>query len=316
MCIMESSLLVLLLSLASLANAATWDYDATGNKGPSHWEPSAVCKAKRQSPINIVMEDTEYDEDLPNLQFTDYDNVHANTTYTLKNNGHTAVVNMAHNGNQGTTRSKVAFQGDTYAAFQFHFHWGKDDTTGSEHTVDGMSYAAELHIVHYNTKYDFGSAEFLSKGDGLLVVGTFIKKGAAHPSMNKLTDHFGRVTYSDTDYSIPTFPLDELLSNDVSTHYMHYKGSLTTPPCSEAVMWIVSNSPVTMDETQFAQFRALHAHQASSMDPAKYISGNYRPVMALHGREVSRSFEDVISSASTLKMSTLLLPTLLALIYV
>ena len=60
------------------------------------------------------MDDTEYDEDLPNLQFTDYDNVHANTTYTLKNNGHTAVVNMAHNGNQGTTRSKVAFQGKLF----------------------------------------------------------------------------------------------------------------------------------------------------------------------------------------------------------
>ena len=62
----------------------------------------------------------------------------------------------------------------------------------------------------------------------------------------------------DTDYTIPTFPLDELLSNDVSTHYMHYKGSLTTPPCSEAVMWIVSNSPVTMDETQV---RSLCDHQ-------------------------------------------------------
>ena len=62
----------------------------------------------------------------------------------------------------------------TYQLAQFHAHWGGENARGSEHTVDGKSFSAELHLVHFNTKYgDLGNA--VDKPDGLAVLGMFIK---------------------------------------------------------------------------------------------------------------------------------------------
>ena len=62
----------------------------------------------------------------------------------------------------------------TYQLAQFHAHWGGENSRGSEHTVDGKSFSAELHLVHFNTKYgDLGNAA--DKPDGLAVLGMFIK---------------------------------------------------------------------------------------------------------------------------------------------
>ena len=64
-----------------------------------------------------------------------------------------------------------------YQLAQFHAHWGGENARGSEHTVDGKAFSAELHLVHYNTKYgDLGTA--VDKPDGLAVLGMFIKAGA------------------------------------------------------------------------------------------------------------------------------------------
>ena len=66
---------------------------------------------------------------------------------------------------------------DVYQLAQFHAHWGGENARGSEHTVDGKAFSAELHLVHYNTKYgDLGTA--VDKPDGLAVLGMFIKAGA------------------------------------------------------------------------------------------------------------------------------------------
>ena len=59
---------------------------------------------------------------------------------------------------------------------QLHAHWGHQSGHGSEHTIDGKSYDAELHIVHYNTKYDNPGAA-LDQEDGLAVLGIFLSVG-------------------------------------------------------------------------------------------------------------------------------------------
>ena len=64
---------------------------------------------------------------------------------------------------------------DEYKVLQLHFHWGSDDTKGSEHTYDGMAFPMELHVVHWNSKYlKAGSADLdtiLTSVDGLAVTG-------------------------------------------------------------------------------------------------------------------------------------------------
>ena len=59
---------------------------------------------------------------------------------------------------------------------QLHAHWGHQSGHGSEHTINGKSYDAELHIVHYNTKYDNPGAA-LDQEDGLAVLGIFLSVG-------------------------------------------------------------------------------------------------------------------------------------------
>ena len=60
---------------------------------------------------------------------------------------------------------------------QFHLHWGKNDSEGSEHLVDGKSYSAELHIVNWNSQLYTSPAEAVksNKQDGLIVLGIFLK---------------------------------------------------------------------------------------------------------------------------------------------
>uniref|UniRef100_A0A8C2MBN7 Carbonic anhydrase n=1 Tax=Cricetulus griseus TaxID=10029 RepID=A0A8C2MBN7_CRIGR len=75
----------------------------------------------------------------------------------------------------------------TYRLIQFHFHWGSSDGHGSEHTVNKTKYAAELHLVHWNTKYgDFGKA--VQHPDGLAVLGIFLKIGPATKGLQKVLD--------------------------------------------------------------------------------------------------------------------------------
>jgi hypothetical protein len=73
---------------------------------------------------------------------------------------------------------------DTYVFQQLHFHWGSDDSIGSEHTVNGKSYPGELHLVHYNSKYgDYKSA--LKHSDGLAVLGVLFQVSPINYSQNE-----------------------------------------------------------------------------------------------------------------------------------
>ena len=131
---------------------------------------------------------------------------------------------------------------------QIHAHWGMDGGAGSEHTVDGLSYEAELHIVHYNTKYS-SAGEAFEKPDGLAVLGMFLKVGKTHPELEKV---FSKL--KDLDQVYDTTSLDELLEVDkilpADKSYFTYPGSLTTPPLHESVTWIVFKQPIEISEDQ------------------------------------------------------------------
>ena len=75
---------------------------------------------------------------------------------------------------------------DRYVFQQLHFHWGSDDNSGSEHTVDGRAYAGEMHLVHYNSKYgDYKSA--VKNSDGLAVLGILFQVNSINYSQNETT---------------------------------------------------------------------------------------------------------------------------------
>ena len=84
-----------------------------------------------------------------------------------------------------------------YELWQFHAHWGKEDGHGSEHTVDGKNYAAELHLVHWNKKY--GTPDIaVDKPDGLSVLGMLIKVGEKpHQEFDKVVQALKKIPCKD-----------------------------------------------------------------------------------------------------------------------
>ncbi|KAK3551438.1 hypothetical protein QTP70_017316, partial [Hemibagrus guttatus] len=233
-----------------------WGYGA--NNGPDKWhEKFPIANGPRQSPIDIVTSETQYDPELRPLTLR-YD---PSVSLDIINNGHSVQVTFADDEDKSTLTAGPVI--GTYRLKQFHFHWGSRDDKGSEHTVDGKLYPAELHLVHWNTTYsNFGVAA--SKSDGLAVVGVFLE-GA-------------QTTFANFD---PTLLLPSTLD------YWTYDGSLTTPPLLESVTWIVCKKSISVSSAQMKKFRGLLF--STEEEPECNMVDNYRPPQPLKDRKVRSS---------------------------
>jgi carbonic anhydrase len=219
-----------------------WTYDAVDRW--SALDPDyAACAGKQQSPIDIRHAEKV---DLPALRF-DY---HAGPLKFLLNNGAAIRVNYHDAANF------LVVGPDRYPLTQFHFH------RPSEETVDGKSYAMEIHLMHQS-------------GDGRVVgVTVFLRAGASNATVQKIWDHMPVRVGPETE--IPGVEIDpaSLLPRDLA--YYRYAGSLTAPPCTEGVTWFVLRSPIAVSRAQIDAFAKLYPH-------------NVRPVQPLNGRTIQVS---------------------------
>ena len=125
-----------------------WSPIPFSNPGPNHW-PGVCGSGSKQSPINIDTSKTKYDEGLSaQWNLNNYDN-NPGGNFTGSNNGHTLKVSFDAN------YYKVSGGGltGTYTTVQFHLHWGSMSTSGSEHTLDGHQFPAEVCIYCRGTVY-------------------------------------------------------------------------------------------------------------------------------------------------------------------
>ncbi len=237
----KHSLFALLLAAAPYAHvqAAAWDYAQ-----PQHWGDLSpdfhLCKqGVNQSPIDIRQ--AVYAR-LPALALE----LQARQA-AIVNNGHTVQVNLQ----QGDT---LKLDDETFTLKQFHFH------TPSENLIDGKRYPLEGHFVFSNQQQQ------------LAVIGVMFVTGSANPVLGTLLDALpAQVDQSATlqeDVDITSLlPVDR--------HYFRFSGSLTTPPCSEGVRWLVMKQPVSAS-----------AAQLQALSVALGAQGNSRPVQPLYGRLV------------------------------
>ncbi|XP_028340117.1 carbonic anhydrase 7 isoform X4 [Physeter macrocephalus] len=273
------------------------------NPGPSHWHKLyPIAQGDRQSPINIVSSQAVYSPSLKPLELS-YESC---TSLSIANNGHSVQVDFNDSDDRTASRSQPSwtkerpvgtcsssFQVVTggpldgpYRLKQLHFHWGKKHSEGSEHTVDGKSFPSELHLVHWNAKKYSTFGEAASAPDGLAVVGVFLETGDEHASMNRLTDALYMVRFKGTKAQFSCFNPKYLLP--ASQHYWTYPGSLTTPPLSESVTWIVLREPISISERQMEKFRSLLF--TAEDDERIHMVNNFRPPQPLKGRVVKASF--------------------------
>jgi carbonic anhydrase len=229
------------------ANAAHWDYEADG---PDRWgslSPDfAACGAgKRQSPIDLHgAKPARLTQLLTRFQPAELRVVHHEHMADVVNTGHSVQVNAA----GGDT---VTIGDERFVLLQYHFH------SPSEHHVDGRAYPAEMHLVH-------------KAADGkLAVIGVLFEEGAANPALDPIWANLPSAKGEESHLPHVTVNADDLLPMARASY--RYSGSLTTPPCSEDVTWIVMSTPVTMSSAQLAQLRQV-------------LAANNRPVQPLNGR--------------------------------
>ncbi|XP_046637024.1 carbonic anhydrase 2-like [Daphnia pulicaria] len=261
------------------ATASGWNYQDT-----NAWAnlPKSECGAKQQSPVDIQPRLSEK-KAFPKFTFENYGNI---DKMGLINSGSSVVYSLPKDFPKDRVPS-ISGGGlnDIYNFAQFHLHWGANSNKGSEHLINSKSYPAELHLVHYNTKYGT-FADATTHSDGLAVLGIFLSVG---PNDNA----FFQPLVEQLD-SVITSQLETTLTNLVSftnllprqtTSFYRYSGSLTTPLCNEIVIWTVFDNPIQISEKQLAKFRKLKDNQAKS------LVDNFRPAQLLNGRiKFYRSF--------------------------
>ena len=221
-------------------HAPHWDY--TGQRGPAHWstlDPSfKACSGKRQSPVDLTRFS---DVALPPIAFA-----YQPGGRDVINNGHTIQVDY-------DPGSRITIDGDVFALKQFHFH------APSENHIDGHAFPIEAHFVHADAK------------GKLAVVAVMFTQGASNPALDALWSLMPPKAGERHDLS-PEFAAAALLP--AQRDYYRYDGSLTTPPCSEGVRWLVLKQPVTASAAQIAHLVAVLGHP------------NNRPIQPLGARVV------------------------------
>ncbi|MCF7972840.1 MAG: carbonic anhydrase family protein [Phycisphaerae bacterium] len=218
-----------------------WEY--SGDKGPEHWgtldKSFEMCsKGKNQSPINL----TDFIEaDLKPLKFNT-----AAFAREILNNGHTVQVNFEKG-------SKLTVDTIDFTLLQCHFH------APSEHHMNGKSYAMEAHLVHAD---DMGN---------LAVVAVMFEPGSVNPWLETLWKQMPKEQGERHSLSEGS-TVRGILPND--RDYYRYNGSLTTPPGTEGVRWLVMKTTMTASEEQIKMFEQVMHHP------------NNRPIQPTNARMV------------------------------
>jgi carbonic anhydrase len=217
------------------ANASHWTYE--GKEGPEHWgelsPESAVClKGKSQSPIDIRNE-IQVAKVVP-ITFN-----YTTDASEILNNGHTVQANIA-------AGSSITVDGTEFQLKQFHFH------TPSENLIRGETFPLEMHLVHAD------------KDGNLAVVGVMFKEGKENESLAKL---WAQLPHADEKSALKAKVNPSSLLPE-SRGYYRFDGSLTTPPCSEGVRWLVLKDPISASKEQIEAFaKVVHEHNARPVQP-------------------------------------------------
>ena len=205
-----------------------WTYD--GETGAARWgelDPSfAVCaEGAQQSPVDLAGPIPAGTGSL-NIQWQ------PSEAYVV-DNGHTIQVDVAEG-------SSITLEGRRFSLLQFHFH------LPSEHMVDGDGFPMEVHFVHQ-----------AAEGD-LAVVGVFMGTGESPSAIETI---WGAIPVSaEPAATLPELDPRTLLPEEQG--YFRYAGSLTTPPCSEVVSWVVMTEPISVSPAHAAAFAARHPMNA------------------------------------------------------
>jgi carbonic anhydrase len=217
------------------AHGSHWEY--SGENGPEAWgqlrpEFSTCATGRRQSPIDI--------RDGIAVQLEPIAFEYRPSRFSVIDNGHTVQVDLP----PGNT---IGVLGRRFELKQFHFH------RPSEERIQGKQYEMVAHLVHQDTE------------GRLAVVAVLLDRGAAQPLIQAVWNALPLEKH-EAQAAPGTIDLNQLLPED--RRYYTYMGSLTTPPCTEGVLWMVLKTPVPVSAEQIDIFAHLYPMNARPLQPA------------------------------------------------
>ncbi|KAL4609616.1 carbonic anhydrase 4-like [Arapaima gigas] len=233
--------------------------------------------------------------------------------WKLRNTGYSVVLDLG---------SNLAVHGGglpgTYRTVQLHFHWGDSTMNGSEHTVNGRRYPMEMHIVSIKSIYQ-NLTEAMHDPSGLAVLGVFIDVGDLdNENFTVISNLVPSVAYKGKSVAMKPFPLLNLLPAQNMSRFYRYHGSLTTPPCSQIVMWTVYEVPIYVSQQQIDAFAAGIYYSEEGANKT-LLQRNFRHIHETFTREVYASRDAtlvsilaVASPCSTVDLVLLALPLLIS----
>lgn len=223
------------VEVATGGPAAHVEWGYTGPTGPDHWstlsKDYAICNSgEQESPIDLK---DAIPADLGALAIA-----WKPLAIRATNNGHTVQYDAP-------PGSSFAVGGKSYALAQFHIHHP------SEHLLNGRRFPLEIHFVHKLADGGFG------------VVGVLVANGVGNPTLGKMI-----AAIPAEEGATGTGPMiDPRALLPVARGFDRYEGSLTTPPCAEAVDWVVLRTPITASAAQIDKFAAFFPFNARPIQP-------------------------------------------------
>ncbi|XP_031411373.1 receptor-type tyrosine-protein phosphatase gamma [Meleagris gallopavo] len=261
-----------------------WAY--SGTYGPEHWVTSSEkCGGSHQSPIDIVDHQAHVGDEYQELQLDGFDNESSNKTW-MKNTGKTVAILLK----DDYFVSGAGLPG-RFKAEKVEFHWGQSNgSAGSEHSINGKRFPVEMQIYFYNPDdFDsFGTAVLENREVGAMAV-FFQVSQRDNSALDPIIHGLKGVVHHEKETFLDPFVLRDLLPTSLGSYY-RYTGSLTTPPCSEIVEWIVFRKPVPISYHQLEAFYSIFTtEQQDHVKSVEYLRNNFRPQQRLNNRKVSKS---------------------------
>uniref|UniRef100_A0A8C5B935 protein-tyrosine-phosphatase n=1 Tax=Gadus morhua TaxID=8049 RepID=A0A8C5B935_GADMO len=240
---------------------------------------------RNQSPINIVDHEAKASMEYQELTLEGFDAESSNKT-SMKNTGKTVAIML---------RDDYFVRGaglpGRFKAEKVEFHWGPSNASdGSEHSVNGRRYPVEMQIYMYNSDdFDSLAAAIREKRTVAAMAVFFQVGGRDNPAVDPVIHGLRGVVHHEKETFLEPFVLKELLPASLGSYY-RYTGSLTTPPCSKVVEWILFSRPVYVSYKQLEAFYSIFTtEQQDHVKSVEYLRSNFRPLQSLDHRHIFKS---------------------------
>ncbi|UJR19869.1 hypothetical protein I4U23_023002 [Adineta vaga] len=241
-----------------------WNYD---DHGPLTWSQTfPECGGLYQSPINLDYFNVVHKK-FPPFLFSS--NFNSYLLFNLKNNGHTIVGELPIETSPSIIPQLTG--GGLPGIFRFtnfHLHWGASPLEGSEHTINHLHSAGEAHFVFTNE---------ITKQTAVLAFMIVISSDEDSSAWRSYVDSAVRLIREGTQIQFMGNLMELIETENNFQDFWRYSGSLTTPPCTEGIIWTVFNNYIQFSYDEF---------QALSMN---VLHRDFRPIQSEHNRIVYRS---------------------------